>query len=89
MYQKEIVLYTCGHSLLCWRAKGLLKRQGYQFEVVSTTGNPALVAKLAETVRHKVTLPYVFVDHRPVGNFGVLKALSCSGEFEHLVQDRI
>lgn len=76
-------------ALLCWRAKGLLKRQGYLFEVVDTKGNPALVAELSETVHKEVTLPYVFMDHRPVGNFGVLKSLSSSDEFEHLTRDRI
>lgn len=89
MYQKKVVLYTRARSLLCWRAKGLLKRQGYRFEVVDTTGSPALVAELAETVHHEVTLPYVLVDHRPVGNFDTLKSLSRSGEFEHLTRDRI
>lgn len=89
MDQREVVLYTRGRSLLCWRAKGLLKRQGYRFEVVDTTGNPALVAELVEIVHRKATLPYVFVDHRPVGDFGALKRLSRSGELEHLTRDCI
>lgn len=89
MHQREVILYTRGRSLLGWRARGLLKRQGYLFEVVDTTGNPALMAELVETVHHEVTLPYVLVDHRPVGSFGTLKSLSRSGEFEHLMRDRI
>jgi glutaredoxin len=87
MYQREVVLYTRRHSLPCWRAKRLLKRRGYRFEVVDITKAPKLVATLSEAVHHGVTLPYVFVDHRPVGDFGVIKALCRSGEFEHLIRD--
>jgi glutaredoxin len=66
VYQREIVLYTRSRSLRCWRAKRFLSRQGYRYEVVDTTDNPELVAELSESVHHRVALPYVFVDHRPV-----------------------
>ena len=87
MYQREVVLYTRRHSLRCWRAKRLLRRQGYRFEVVDITRVPRVVATLSEAVHHRVMFPYVFVDHRPVGDFGVMKALCRSGEFEHLIRD--
>jgi len=37
MDQREMVLYTRSRSLRCWRAKRLLARGGYHFEVVETT----------------------------------------------------
>jgi hypothetical protein len=44
MYQREVVLHVRrGRSLRCWRAKRLLKRKGYHFEVVETTEEPPRV----------------------------------------------
>jgi hypothetical protein len=34
-------------------------------------------------------MPYVFVDHRPVGGFGETKALAHSGILEHLVRGEV
>lgn len=89
MYQREVMLYTRGRSLRCWRAKRLLKRQGYQFEIIDITDNPTFVAELGKAVQKRSTLPYFFVGHRPVGNFDVVKALSNSGDFKHLIRDDI
>jgi glutaredoxin len=60
MDQREVVLYTRGRSLRCWRAKRLLRRGGYQFEVVDTTDHPEVRAELSEVTRHEVVLPYIF-----------------------------
>jgi glutaredoxin len=87
VYQREVVLYTRSRSLPCWRAKRFLSRQGYRYEVVDTTDNPELVAELSETVHHRVALPYVFVDHRPVGGLREIRALASSGALEHLLRD--
>ncbi len=89
MDQREVVLYTRGRSLRSWRAKRLLRRSGYQFEVLDTTNHPEVRAELLEATRREVVLPYVFIDHRPVGDFGVIKALSRSGSLEHLLRDEI
>lgn len=89
MYQREIVLYTRNRSFRCWRAKRFLRHQGYRFEVVDTTGDPKLLTEISDAVHHKVMPPYVFVDHRPVGNLGVIKDLSRSGGFDHLLRDHL
>ncbi len=89
MDQREVVLYTRGRSLRSWRAKRLLRRGGYQFEVVDATDHPEVRAELSGSLRHEVALPYVFIDHRPVGGFGVIKALSRSGELAHLLRGEI
>lgn len=89
MYQRELVLYTRDRSFHCWRAKRFLRQQGYRFEVVDTTGDPKLLTEISDAVHHPVMLPYVFVDHRPVGNLGAVKNLLRSGGLEHLLRDRL
>jgi glutaredoxin len=89
--QREIVLYTANRtSLRCWRAKRLLARRGYHFEVIGTT-NDALRSLLRQLTRsaHRQTVPYLFVDHRPVGGFGDIRALDRSGTLELLVRGEV
>ena len=88
MQQREMVLYTRGPSLSSWRAKRFLERSGYGFEVVDVAGDPGMLARLSEASRRKVPpTPYVFVDRRPVGGMGTVRALAGSGQFEHLLRD--
>ena len=75
MYQREMVLYTRSRSLRCWRARRLLGRAGYRFKEVDATDDPGVLAEISEVVQHEVALPYVFVDHRPVGEMGTVRAL--------------
>ncbi len=89
MYQREMVLYTRNRSLRCWRAKRLLCRAGYRFEVVDATADPGALAELSEVAHRKVAPPYVFVDRRPVGSIGTVRALVGSGQFERLLRDRL
>jgi glutaredoxin len=89
MDQREIVLYTRDRSLRCWRARRFLGRTGYRFEVVDSTEDPGVFAELSETFHCEEGLPYVFVDHRPVGGMGTVRALVGSGQFEHLVRGEL
>ena len=89
MYQRHIVLYARGRSLRCWRAKRFLRRTGYRFEAVDVTEDPGVLAKLSEASHPEVVAPYVFVDRRPVGGMGTVRALVGSGQFEHLLCDEI
>ncbi len=89
MYQRDIVLYTRSRSFRCWRARRFLRHRGYRFEIVDTTDDPNLLVKLSAATRTRVIPPYIFVDHRPVGNLGVIKNLSNSGSFEHLLRDQL
>jgi hypothetical protein len=85
--QREIVLYTRERSLRCWRARRFLRRTGYRFEVVdSTKGSGGMLAELSEGFNCEMVAPYVFVDHRPVGGLGTVRALVGSGQFERLVR---
>jgi glutaredoxin len=45
--------------------------------------------QLAETLHHEIVLPYVFIDNRPVGGFGDIKALDRSGALEILVRGKV
>ena len=89
MYQREMVLYTGNRSLRSWRAKRLLGRAGYRFEVVDATAAPGALAELSETAHREVAPPYVFVDRRPVGGMGTVRALVGSGQFDRLLRDRL
>ena len=71
-----MVLYTRNRSLQCWRAKRLLDRAGYRFEVVDATADPGAPA-------------YVFVDRHPVGGMGTVRALVGSGKFEQLLRGNL
>ena len=89
MRQREMVLYTRGRSLRCWRAGRFLERAGYDFEVVDTTDDPRLLAELSGAARREVAAPYVFVDRRPLGGMGTVRALAGSGHLERLLRDHL
>ena len=89
VYQREMVLYTRNRSLRCWRARRLLDRAGYRFEVVDATADPGALAELSEAAHRKVAPPYVSVDNRPVGGMGTVRALVGSGQLERLLRDRL
>jgi glutaredoxin len=90
MDQRTVVLYTRGRSLRCWRAERFLSGRGYHFKVIDTTNDPEARAWLMGLRQRKaLPVPYIFVDGRPLGDFGVLKAMECSGTLERLVRDDI
>jgi glutaredoxin len=90
MDQREVVLYTRSHSLRCWRAKRLLARRGYHFEIVETTNDGLLgILKHLTHSTYRQTVPYLFVDHRPVGGFAEIRAFDSSGVLDHLVRGEI
>ena len=89
MYQREMVLYTRNRSLRCWRAKRLLGRAGYRFEVVDATADPGALAELSEVSHREVAPPYVFVDRRPVGGMSTVRELVGSGQFDRLLRDKL
>jgi glutaredoxin len=89
VYQREMVLYTRNRSLRCWRAKRLLDRAGYRFEVVDATADPGALAELSGAAHREVAPPYVFVDRRPVGGMGTVRALVGSGQFERLLRGNL
>jgi glutaredoxin len=90
MDQRDVVLYTRSRSLRCWRAKRLLARRGYHFEVLEATNDGLLgILKHLTHRTYRQTVPYLFVDHRPVGGFAYIRAFDSSGVLEHLVRGEI
>jgi glutaredoxin-related protein len=89
MYQREVVLYTRSHSLSGWLTARLLRHIGCYFEIIDPRSVPELLVELSKAAQHKASLPYVFVDHRPVGGAGVVRGLVRSGQFNHLLRDRL
>ena len=92
MYQRKVVLHTPrGRSLRCWRAKRLLKRAGYHFEVLEAAGDPpsGVRKRLAYGRSYRNTVPYLFVGDRPVGGLAEMRALSVTGILEHVVRGNV
>jgi hypothetical protein len=82
VYQREMVLYTSrDRPLRSWLARRFLGRAGYRFEVVDATEGPGALAG------RRSGPPYVFVDRRPLGSMGTVRALAGSGGLEHLLRD--
>jgi glutaredoxin len=88
MDQREVVIYTRDRCLSCWRARRLLRHEGYAYEVVDTTRDYTLRAELARFAG-RTTVPYVFVDGRPVGGFAEIKALNRSGTLGRLARGEV
>ena len=89
MYQREVVLHAPrGRSLRGWRAKRLLKRAGYHFEVIEPYAErpSGLRKRLAYGRSYRHIVPYLFVGGRPVGGLAEMRALSVTGALEHVVR---
>jgi len=92
MYQRKVVLYTRRRSLRCWRAKRILARGDYHFEIVEEAAedSPLGVRKrLTHGRTYREALPYLFVEDRPVGGLAEIRALGGSGAFELLVRGEL
>jgi glutaredoxin 3 len=87
MDQKRVVIYTRNRSLSCWRARRLLRHKGYAF-VLDTTRDEELHTRPAQFTGRR-TAPYIFIDDRPVGGFGDIKALDYSGDLDRLVLGKV
>jgi glutaredoxin 3 len=88
MDQKEIAIYVKSRCRRCWRAKRLLRRRSYAFEVIEVSGDDGLGNWLVETTGSK-TVPQVFVDGRLVGGLAVVRALDSSGDLDRLVRGEV
>ena len=82
--QKEVVVYARRPSWRCWLTRRLLGRRGYHFEVIDATKDARLCSWLAHFTGRE-TIPYVFIDHRPVGGLREIRALERTGALEYLV----
>ena len=88
MDQMEIVIYVKGRCQRCWRARRLLKRRSYTFEVIDMPGDVGLRNWLVEATRSR-TVSQVFVDERLVGGLAVVRALNSSGDLDRLVRGEV
>jgi glutaredoxin len=86
--QKEIQLYVSHPSWRSWRTQRLLTRKGYSFEVLDTTEDAELRGWLTHFAGRE-SMPYLFVDHRPVGGLGEVMALERSGALEQMVRGEV
>ena len=83
--QKEVVVYVCRHTWRCWLTSRSLGRRGYRFKLIDATNDPRLCSWLAHYKGRK-KMPYVFIDHRPVGGLSEIRALARTGTLKCLVR---
>ena len=88
MDQQEIAIYVKDRCRRCWRARHLLRRRGYAFEVIDVSGDDELRNWLIGATGSQ-TVPQVFVDRRLEGDFAVVRALDNSGDLERLVRGAV
>jgi glutaredoxin 3 len=88
MDHMEITIYAKRKCPYCWCVKRLLRRKGYAFKAVDVTKDNGLRAWFASFIGPKM-VPYVFVDHRPVGDFKIIQALERSGDRDRLVRGEV
>ncbi len=88
MDQKRVVIYVGRASPHCWRAKRLLRRKGYAFEVVEVSSDNELPVPPARTTGRRA-VPQVFIDGRLVGGFEVIRALDRAGDLDRLVRGAV
>ena len=93
MEQKPVVIYVRSRSPRCWRAKRLLRRRGYAFDVVEVPrSDGGFAPRLARTIgvgASRGATPQVLVDGRLVGGLGVIRALDNSGDLDRLVRGEV
>ncbi len=88
MDQQPVVVYVKHRSPRSWRAKRLLRRKCYAFEVVEVSSESELPAPPTGTASDR-RVPQVFVDGRLVGGFDVIKALDRAGQLDRLVRGEV
>jgi glutaredoxin 3 len=88
MEQRELTIYVKARCRRCWRAKRLLRRRSYAFEVIDVSGDDGVRNWLVEATGSK-TVPQFFVDGRLVGGLAVVRALDSSGDLERLVRGEV
>jgi glutaredoxin len=88
MDQMKIAVYVKARCRRCRRAKRLLRRRSYAFEVIDVSGDDGLLNRMVEATGSK-TLPQMFVDGRLVGGFAVVRALDSSGDLDRLVRGEV
>lgn len=85
---RQVLLYVCRRSVRCWLTRRLLERRGYYIKVIDATDDARLCSWLAGFTGRE-SLPYVFVDDRPVGGFREVRALDGSGILEQLIRGEV
>lgn len=84
MDRRQIVMYASAGCAYSWRAKRLLTKKGYAFEVVDVTFDHRMRVWLAEQTGQR-TVPQIKIGQRWVGGFVELCALDAKGELDRIV----
>ena len=71
---KVVTIYTTQTCPYCYKAKGLFKELGIEFEEISVDFNPSLRAEMADKAG-KTSVPQIWFDEEHVGGCDDLFAL--------------
>ena len=71
---KVVTIYTTKTCPYCYKAKGLFKELGIEFEEISVDFNPSLRAEMADKAG-KTSVPQIWFDEEHVGGCDDLFAL--------------
>jgi glutaredoxin 3 len=69
----KIQIYTKDYCPYCTKAKATLKREGWEFEEIDITKDPAAFDELKAKSNH-MTVPQIFVDENFIGGSDDLDA---------------
>jgi len=75
---KTVTIYTTMTCPYCFKAKGLLKKEGIDFNEISVGLNASLRAEMAEKAG-KTSVPQIWFDEDHVGGCDELHALHAAG----------
>jgi glutaredoxin 3 len=86
MTQKKILVFATPWCSYCWRAKRLLTKKGYTFDVVDVAKDDRTRAWLVEQTGRR-TVPQIKIGERWVGGFEEICALEAKGELDRIIID--
>jgi glutaredoxin 3 len=81
----KIIVYTTEPCSFCGRAKELLARRGYSYDVVNLSKDPAGRAELLQRTG-MMSFPQIVIDGQLLGGFRELVHADVSGRLEELAE---
>ena len=83
----KIEIYTTMLCPFCFRAKGLLKQKGVEFDEIAVDMDMAKRREMMERANGGHTVPQIFIDDQSIGGFSELSELEMCGELDEMLAD--
>ena len=82
----EIVIYSSDLCPFCYRAKGLLKQKGVDYQEIKVDMRPAVRAEMRARAGGSNSVPQIFIGDVHVGGCDDLYALDNAGNLDPLLK---